>query len=131
MKKEVIEVPVMSAKVRALGLPCSTAVRANGFVFISGQIASVEGTRQLRTDNITQETQQVMDNIGRILNAAGLGFDDLVKCTIYISNLQYYAEMSRVYQACFTGDPPARETVCVKEIPRGVNIQISGIAARR
>lgn len=112
------------------GTPFTPAVEANGFLFISGQIASVAGTRQLRTDNITQETQQVMDNINTILQAAGLTFDHVVKCTIYISNLQYYAEMSRVYQTCFTGDPPARETLCVKEIPRGVNVMISAIAAR-
>ena len=112
------------------GTPFTPAVEANGFIFVSGQIASVAGTRQLRTDNITMETQTVMDNIATILGAAGLTLDHIVKCTIYISNLQFYAEMSRVYQECFKGDPPARETLCVKEIPRGVNVMISAIAAR-
>jgi len=112
------------------GTPYTPAVEANGFVFVSGQIASVEGTRQLRTDSITEETKTVMDNIGKILEAAGLGHDDIVKCTIYVRNLQFYAEVSRVYLTYFKGDPPARETFSVAEIPRGVNIMISAIAAR-
>ncbi len=112
------------------GTPYTPAVEAGGFIFISGQIASVGGTRQLRTTNITEETQQVMENIGAVLQGAGLGYEHLVKCTVYITNLQYYAEMSRVYQTFFQGDPPARETVGVKELPRGVNLEISAIAIR-
>ena len=112
------------------GTPYTPAVEAGGFVFISGQIASVGTTRQLKTANITEETQQVMENIGHVLKAAGLGYDDLVKCTVYITNLQWYAEVSRVYQSFFTGDVPARETVGVKELPRGVNLEISAIAYR-
>ncbi|MBV6404340.1 MAG: reactive intermediate/imine deaminase [Flavobacteriales bacterium] len=111
--------------------PFTAAVEANGFVFISGQIASVKGTRTVLTDNITKEAEQVMANIGEILAAAGLGFDDLVKCTIYLTNLQYYTAVSAVYQACFKGKPPARETVGVKELPRGANVEISGIAVKR
>lgn len=112
------------------GTPYTPAVEAGGFIFISGQIASVGGTRQLRTTNITEETQQVMENIGAVLKGAGLGYEHLVKCTVYITNLQFYAEMSRVYQTFFQGDPPARETVGVKELPRGVNLEISAIAVR-
>lgn len=84
----------------------------------------------MRTSNITEETQQVMENIGAVLNGAGLGYEHLVKCTVYITNLQFYAEVSRVYQTYFQGDPPARETVGVKELPRGVNLEISAIAIR-
>ncbi len=112
------------------GTPYTPAVEAGGFIFISGQIASVGGTRQLRTANITEETQQVMENIGAVLKGAGLGYEHLVKCTVYITNLQFYAEVSRVYQTFFQGDPPARETVGVKELPRGVNLEISAIAVR-
>lgn len=112
------------------GTPYTPAMEAGGFIFISGQIASVGGTRQLRTGNITEETQQVMENIGAVLNGAGLGYEHLVKCTVYITNLQFYAEVSRVYQTYFQGDPPARETVGVKELPRGVNLEISAIAIR-
>jgi len=111
--------------------PFTAAVEANGFVFLSGQIATVKGTRMIRNENITAEVEQVMQNIGEILAACGLDYDDLVKCTIYLTNLQYYAEVSRVYLACFKGDAPARETIAVKELPRGVNLEISGIALKR
>ena len=110
--------------------PFTAAVEANGFVFISGQIASVKGTRTVITDNIAKEAEQVMKNIGEILASAGLTYDHLVKCTIYLTNLQYYTAVNAAYQACFKGDPPARETLSVAEIPRGVNIMISAIAAR-
>lgn len=110
--------------------PFTAAVEANGFVFISGQLATELGSNRLYTENITQETTKVMENIGDVLKAAGLGYDDLVKCTIYMTSLQYYAEVSRIYMSFFKGDPPARETVAVKELPRGVNLQISGIAVR-
>ncbi len=110
--------------------PFTPAVEANGFVFVSGQIASEAGTNRMYTANITEETDKVMQNIGTILAAADLGFDDIVKCTIYVTSLQFYAEVSRVYLSKFTGDPPARETICVKELPRGANVEISCIAAR-
>jgi 2-iminobutanoate/2-iminopropanoate deaminase len=110
--------------------PYTPAVEANGFVFISGQIATERGTNRVYNDNITMETEKVMENLGLVLKEAGLTYDDLVKCTIYLTNLQYYAEMSRVYLSYFKGDPPARETITVKDLPRGVNLQISAIAAR-
>ncbi|MEO8588602.1 MAG: Rid family detoxifying hydrolase [Flavobacteriales bacterium] len=112
------------------GTPYTPAVEVNGFIFISGQIAQVGATRQLKIANITEETQQVMENLGKILEAAGLTYEHLVKCTVHITNLQFYAEVSRVYSGFFKGDPPARETVGVKELPRGVNVEISGIAYR-
>lgn len=113
------------------GTPYTPGVEAGGFLFISGQIAQVFNTRMLKTANITEETQQVMENLGAVLKGAGLGYEHLVKCTIYITNLQYYAEVSRLYQTFFTqGDPPARETMGVKELPRGVNVMISAIAYR-
>lgn len=111
-------------------VPFTTAVEANGFVFISGQLATEAGSNRLYLDNITVETTKVMENLGAVLRSAGLDYDDLVKCTIYVTNLQWYAEVSRVYMSFFKGDPPARETVGVKELPRGVNVEISGIAVR-
>jgi len=110
--------------------PFTAAVEANGFVFISGQIAIVPGTRMLINDNINNEAEQVMKNIGTVLEAAGLTFDHLVKCTIYLTNLQYYAAVNQAYQSRFKGELPARETVGVKELPRGANVEISGIAVR-
>ncbi len=85
-------------------VPFTPAVEANGFIFISGQIASEGVTNRLHTENITVETEKVMENIGAILAAAELGFDNIVKSTIYVTNLQFYAEVSRVYLSKFTGD---------------------------
>ncbi len=125
----------MKRSIRPAGAPTDTpytaAVEANGFVFISGQIANVKETRQLRTGNIAEETKQVMDNLGEVLKAAGLDYDDLVKCTVYLTNMQHYAEMNRVYLGYFKGDAPARETIAIKELPRLVNVEISGIAVRK
>ena len=111
--------------------PFSPAVEANGFVFISAQVANVGNAPALRNDNIAEEAEQVMKNMGEILHAAGLDYDDLVRCSIYLTSLQYYAEVSRVYMSYFKGDVPARETIAVKELPRGANVEISGIAAVR
>lgn len=110
--------------------PYTPAVEANGFVFISGQIATERGTNRVYNDNITLETQKVMENLGAILKEAGLTYDDLVKCTIYLTNLQFYTAVNEAYQKRFTGQPPARETIAVKELPRGANVEISGIAVR-
>jgi 2-iminobutanoate/2-iminopropanoate deaminase len=110
--------------------PFTAAVEANGFVFISGQIASVKGTRTVITDNINKEAEQVMKNLGDIFAVAGFTYDHLVKCTIYLTNLQYYTAVNAAYQACFKGEVPARETVAVKELPRGANVEISGIAVK-
>ncbi|MBL7944721.1 MAG: RidA family protein [Flavobacteriales bacterium] len=113
------------------GTPFTPGVEAGGFIFISGQICQVFNTKQLKKDTIAEETQQVMENLGAVLKGAGLTYEHLVKCTVYITNLQYYAEVNRVYQTFFTqGDPPARETIGVHELPRGVNVMISAIAAR-
>ncbi|HEY0976927.1 MAG TPA: RidA family protein [Flavobacteriales bacterium] len=122
---------IRAAEDNSSGTPFTPGVEAGGFVFISGQIAQVFNTKQLKTGNITEETTQVMQNLGAVLKGAGLGYEHLVKCTIYVTNLQFYAEVSRVYLSFFEGiDPPARETVGVKELPRGVNVEISGIACR-
>ncbi len=110
--------------------PFTPAVETNGLVFISGQVANVGNAPALRNTNIAEETTQVMENLGAILKAAGLGYDDLVKCTIYVSSLQYYAEVGRIYMSYFEGDVPARETIAVKELPRGANVEISAVAAR-
>ncbi len=111
--------------------PFTHAVEVNGFVFISAQVANVGNTSILRNASIAEETKQVMENMGEILKAADLDHDDLVKCTIYVTSLQYYAEVSRVYMSYFKGDVPARETVAVKELPLGAKVEISGIAMTR
>lgn len=125
MKKPII--PAGAAKPLA---PYSPAIDANGLVFLSGQIALIGDTGQLRMESITEETRQVMDNLGQLLQAAGLGFEHLVKCTIFMSNMDHYAAVNEVYGTYFKDAPPAREAVAVKGLPRGVNVEISGIACR-
>ena len=111
--------------------PYSPGVGIGGTVYLSGQIGLDPATNQMVEGGTEAQAKRVMENLGAVLKGAGLGYEHLVKCSIYISNLQFYAEVSRVYLTFFPGiDPPARETVGVKELPRGVNVEISGIAIR-
>lgn len=109
--------------------PYTPAIAAGDFVFLSGQIALDEhGT--LHMDDIATETRRVMDNIGLLLKAAGLDHSHLVKVTIFLSDMAHYAAVNEVYGTYFADTPPAREAVAVKGLPRGVNVEISGIACR-
>ena len=108
--------------------PYTPAIEHNGTVYLSGQIA-LKGD-ELITGTIAEEATQVMENIGTLLRAAGLGFDDLLKVTILLSDMSHYGAVNEVYGAYFTGAPPAREAYAVKGLPRGVNVEISGIAGR-
>ncbi|MBX2983248.1 MAG: Rid family detoxifying hydrolase [Flavobacteriales bacterium] len=125
MKKPIF--PVGGAKPLA---PYSPAIEANGMVFLSGQIALVGDTGELQMSSIAAETRQVMENMGLLLQAAGLGFEHLVKCTIFMSSMDHYAAVNDVYGTYFNDAPPAREAVGVAGLPRGVNVEISGIAMR-
>ena len=99
-------------------------------LFLSGQIAFVGDTGELRTASIAEETEQVMENIGMLLRAAGLDHGNLVKCTIFLSSMDHYGTVNEVYGRYFKDTPPAREAVAVKGLPRGVNVEISGIACK-
>jgi len=110
--------------------PYTPAIEANGFVFLSGQIALKGDTGELVTSNIAAETTQVMENIGLLLRAAGVGYEHLVKVTIFLSDMAHYAAVNEVYGSYFTTTPPAREAIAVKGLPRGANVEISGIACR-
>jgi 2-iminobutanoate/2-iminopropanoate deaminase len=109
--------------------PYTPAIEANGTLYLSGQIA-LTANGELRTEHIEDETRQVMENIGTLLRAAGLGYEHLVKVTIFMSDMEHYAAVNKVYGAYFKDVPPAREAVAVKGLPRGVNVEISGIASR-
>jgi 2-iminobutanoate/2-iminopropanoate deaminase len=125
MKKPIY--PAGAAKPLA---PYSPAVEANGLVFLSGQIALIGDTGQLQLGSIAEETKQVMENLGLLLRAAGLDFGHLVKCTIFMSSMDHYAAVNEVYGTYFKDAPPAREALAVKGLPRGVNVEISGIACQ-
>ena len=122
--KKIVESPLAPAPIG----PYSQAVVANGVVYISGQIPIDQATGNLVTGSIEEETEQVMKNLGYILEAAGSGFDKVLKCSIFIKNMGDFAKINAVYGTRFQSNPPARETVQVSELPKGVNIEISCVA---
>lgn len=106
----------------------SQAVILNNVVYCSGQIALKPGTTELVSMDIEGETKQVLENLKAILKAAGSELTDVVKCTIYLSDMSDFEAVNRVYGTYFPKQPPARETVAVKELPKAVNVEISCIA---
>lgn len=109
--------------------PYTPAIAAGGFVFLSGQIA-LDEAGNLHTSDIATETHKVMENMGNLLKAAGLDHSHLVKVTIFMSDMDHYAAVNDVYGTYFKDVPPAREAVAVKGLPRGVNVEISGVAVK-
>ncbi len=109
--------------------PYTPAIQAGSTLYLSGQIA-IDGDGNLHTSDIATETRKVMENVGTLLKAAGLDYAHLVKVTIFMSDMAHYAAVNEVYGTYFTDTPPAREAVAVKGLPRGVNVEISGIAVR-
>ena len=108
--------------------PYSQAVRANGFVFVSGQIPILPATGSLVQGDIAAQTRQVMQNLAAILEAAGSGLQKVVKTTIYLTNLDDFSRLNQVY-AEFLGDAkPARATVQVGRLPREVLVEIEAVA---
>ena len=108
--------------------PYNQSVRANGFLYISGQIAIDPATGNIDATDIEGETHQVMKNLAAILEAAGLDFSAVVKTTIFLTDMSLFAAVNAIYAEYFIGDHPARETVAVKGLPKAVNVEISMIA---
>lgn len=127
MSKEVIITPSAPAPIG----PYNQAIKANGFIFVSGQIAIIPASGELVSGDIVAETHQVMKNIAAILQQAGVGFDQVVKTTIFLSDMSLFTQVNEVYGAYFTSAYPARETVAVKGLPKGVNVEISVITLDR
>ena len=109
--------------------PYNQAVKAGDFLFISGQVAIDPATNELINGSIKDETHRVMKNLEAILHEAYLTFQHAVKTTIFLSDMNLFAEVNEVYGSYFSGDFPARETVAVKGLPKGVNVEISIIAS--
>ncbi len=108
--------------------PYSQARLAGNTLYISGQIALHPGTGELDNDTVAAETERVMDNLNAILTEAGAKFDDVVKTTIFLTDMQLFNEVNQVYGTYFKGLLPARETVAVVGLPKNVNVEISMIA---
>lgn len=108
--------------------PYSQAVKSGNTLYVSGQIPIDQSIGNLKEGSIEEETDQVMKNIGYILEEAGLTFENVLKCSIFVSDMGNFARINEIYGKYFTVNPPARETVEVSGLPKGVNVEISCIA---
>ncbi|MEI3801604.1 MULTISPECIES: RidA family protein [unclassified Chitinophaga] len=108
--------------------PYNQSVKAGNTLYVSGQIALDPVSGELIKSGIVDETHQAMRNLQAVLTAAGLGFEHIVKTTIFITDMKTFPQVNEVYGSYFTSDFPARETVEVSGLPKGVNVEISVIA---
>ena len=114
-----------------VGGPYSPAVRAGGFVFLSGQIPADPDTGELETGDIQAQCSRVLENLKLVLTAAGLGLEDVVKANVYLKDMNNFASMNEMYASYFPTNPPARTTVEVARLPRDVGIEIELVALDR
>ena len=112
---------------QAIG-PYSQAIRANGLVFVSGQVAIDPATQQVISGDVAAQTDRVMKNLSAILKAAGTGLEKVVRCGVFLKNMGDFAAMNEVYGRYFTSSPPARSTVEVARLPKDVLVEIDVIA---
>ena len=123
------QVPVLSTAPKALA-PYSAATEANGFVFISGQVA-IDRTGAPTPADIVDQTRLIMDNIGAMLNDLGLRYADIVKTTVFLADIGDFARMNEAYGSYFDAEPPARSTFQVSALPRPeFRIEIEAVVAR-
>jgi 2-iminobutanoate/2-iminopropanoate deaminase len=108
--------------------PYSQAVKANGFVFTSGQIAIDPATQQVVAGGVAAQTERVLRNLSEILEAAGSGLGKVVRCTVFLKSMDDFAAMNAVYGKYFSSAPPSRSTVEVARLPRDVLVEIDVIA---
>ena len=123
--KEIITTPNAPAPIG----PYNQAIRTGNLLFISGQICIDPATGDLVGGSIGEETHQVMKNLSAILGEAGMGLSNVVKTTIFLTDMKKFTEVNEVYGKYFKGNYPARETVEVSALPKFVNVEISMIAA--
>ena len=112
---------------QAIG-PYSQAIKANGFVFVSGQVAIDPATQQVIAGDVAAQTNRVMRNLSEILEAAGSGLAEVVRSTVFLKNMGDFAAMNEVYGKYFSSAPPARSTVEVARLPKDVLVEIDVIA---
>lgn len=125
MQRSVVSTPNAPA---AIG-PYSQAIRAEGgFLFCSGQI-SLTPEGELFEGPVAEQAELALKNLGAVLAEAGLGYENVVKTTIFLSSMEHFATVNEVYRKYFHTDPPARSTVAVAGLPRGVDVEIEAIAA--
>jgi len=112
---------------QAIG-PYSQAVRANGLVFVSGQIAIDPATQQVVAGDVAAQTDRVLRNLSAILDAAGSGLPKVVRSTVFLKSMDDFAAMNQIYGKFFNTAPPARSTVEVARLPKDVLVEIDVIA---
>lgn len=112
---------------QAIG-PYSQAVKANGLIFTSGQIAIDPATQQIIAGDVAAQTDRVLRNLSEILEAAGSGLGKVVRCTVFLKNMSEFAAMNEIYGKYFSTTPPARSTVEVARLPKDVLVEIDVIA---
>lgn len=112
---------------KAVG-PYSQAVRMGDFLYCSGQISIDAKTQEVFTGDIQKQTEMVLNNIEAILKAVNLNFSHIIKTTIFLTDMSDFMKVNEIYAKRFTGDPPARSTVSVLGLPKGVNVEIEVIA---
>jgi len=112
---------------QAIG-PYSQAIKANGFVFTSGQVAIDPSSQQVIAGDVAAQTERVLRNLSEILEAAGSGLGKVVRCTVFLKNMNDFAAMNEVYGKYFSSTPPARSTVEVARLPKDVLVEIDAIA---
>lgn len=108
--------------------PYSQGIKANGFLFLSGQIPLNRESGRIEAVDVVGQTRQVMENIEAVLSSQGLLFSDVVKTTIFLTNLDDFARVNEVYGSHFKEDPPARSTVQVGGLPKGAKVEIEVVA---
>jgi 2-iminobutanoate/2-iminopropanoate deaminase len=113
---------------RVQGLPFSPAVRVGHMVYLSGQLGTLPGTRQLVDTGIAAQTRQALQNINAVLTAVGSSLSRVVKCTVFLADIRDYASMNEVYATFFAKDPPARSTVAGSGLALGARIEIDCLA---
>jgi 2-iminobutanoate/2-iminopropanoate deaminase len=110
--------------------PFSKVVEANGFVFLAGQVGDASGSHGAVPGGIGPETRAMLDNVGRLLEAVGLGFADVVKATVYLRDFADFAAFNAVYREYFPSEPPTRATVGVTALAADFNVEIEVMAVR-
>lgn len=124
--KEIIQTPNAP---KAIG-PYSQAVVVEGLVYCSGQIGLDPVTMEFAGSTVDDQAEQVMKNLSAVLEAAGSGFDRVIKCTIFLADMGDFTTVNAIYGRYFTNNPPARETVAVKTLPKNGLVEIGCIAHR-
>jgi len=123
-----VKVQVQTESAPAAIGPYSQAIRANGFVYVSGQIPIDPQTGEFVAGGVREQTEQVLKNLSAVLNAAGSGLEHVVKTTVLLADMKEFAAMNEVYARFFANEPPARATVAAAGLPRDARVEIEAVA---